>query len=66
MMASPNVNATTTASESSPSDNMLSFFYKKVVPPMSVCITMAKQKNFVGTVSRLHILKPILMIYQVN
>jgi hypothetical protein len=65
LMASPNVNATTTASESLPSDNMLSFL-QKVVPPTSVCMTMAKQKNFVGTVSRLHVLKPILMIYQVN
>jgi hypothetical protein len=65
LMASPNIDATTTAFESLPSDNMLSSL-QKMVPPTSVCITMSKQKNFVGTLSRLHVLKPILMIYQVN
>jgi hypothetical protein len=33
---------------------------------MSVCITMAKQKNFVGTVPRLHELKTILMMYHMK
>ena len=44
LMPPPNVDATATTSESSPSENMLNYL-QKVVPHTSVCITTAKQKN---------------------
>ncbi len=59
LMASPIVDDVTTAtppSESLPSNYMLHYL-QKVVPHLPVCITMAKQKNFVVTVPRLHKLK---------